>query len=44
MEKTKVETEKFRRYKELFKTPLTIGLCLMLLGILIEYFFVRQIP
>ncbi len=44
MEKTKVETEKYRRYKELFRTPLTIGLCFMLLGILIEYFFVRQIP
>jgi len=44
MEKTKVETQRFKRYKELYSIPLTLGFLLMSLVVFLEYVVVRQIP
>ncbi len=44
MEKTKIEVQRIRLHKELFKIPLTLGFVAVALAIIIENVIVRQIP
>ena len=44
MEKTKIETRRFKRYKELFQIPLFLGFLIMALTIFLQYVVIRQIP
>ncbi len=44
MEKTKIETKRFRKYRELFQIPLFLGFLIMALAVFLQYVVVRQIP
>ena len=44
MEKTKIEVNRYRHYKELYKYPLFLGMILMGLAVFLQYVVIRQIP
>lgn len=44
MEKTKIETKRFKRFHELYAIPFLIGFLIMALAIFMQYIVIRQIP